>query len=1134
MVLKRTLSIFLAILMIGMTFTAFPITVNAADVDTAGTAEGTVISVGTKEDLTNACDTINASGGTYTISLINDIIGGQVEIKNKDAVVTVIGNGKTISATQSAVYVSEGAQVTLGDGNSKLTLTSEDNNDTPGIVHVLKNSSCTMKNQVTLRDHDGQNYLGGGVTVDGGTFVMDGGTITNCSIAGTKQDDNGGSVCYGGGVAVFNSGTFTMNNGTISECKAKTNFPVQDYSRQYAAMGGGVFVSADSTFTMNNGTISKCEATNLGGGVAVVSHNKSANGQLTSKAEINGGIISGNEALGGAGVFASGFVYAYAIPIATGAEVNGIASTGYSNATNALLGAAPSDPGLYIEGGTITDNKATGTYSNDDDLFAKGIGGGVLVYGVGTPVQIHNAVISSNHADHGAGVASFYFWTNADIDGCTITGNIAKGNGGGVYLANKITKKDDNTYYLPKATIKDTTITGNSSGDRGAGVYYIADTELHISGRDVIQNNTFNRTSNNLNVLIGKKSTTGSQEELLPVYVDGDLSGSQIGLSDPRLWDDNMSDIEAPDNGAAELLTSGYKEHNPEVHPNKYFTSDHETWIVERTEKTTTTTTDTSSKIHRQYTVKRYPIKDGTYPYCYAGHNNQYVITKIQNPSVTEISSFNDIITELRYRLESSNNYTVNDRSYPSAGSTYITYTPKASNTPLSSILLKKGPSERYVTIQYSPNKDTNRPPTLPPSATLRTYGGSVTYQASPTLQNNYANKGELVLQITNGNDSYLNNSTYFSFSEESTEEPIDIEYVNANPPGNVLYEYNEYGDVTAKYVIEDVGDYEEIQAQITVETGTDDEVRLVRKKPDYHINNTEIDDHYNNNDIFTSYVEAATKEIKVGETIDEFYTVPEVVPTATNSCPYIFKGWYYDQENDNDSHPVKFGTDKYAKDIYAHWIKVENVAKDENDPSILPGGETTYGGFDLAGVQIRKEMRDYNFDDKPKMPGGMRFITSLNMDVVNEINKIKPNNIEYGYVAATHEGWINYHKDHEKLQYVSESANGIDTSSSNATDENYFGFAHNVNCTSRQTNKNGIVRLDHQNFGNYLLYSFVVTYEGDDAARKDTNVLARPYIHYTDANGLERVAYSEYTGASNVLGGCYTNYNTVAAMAGN
>lgn len=252
----------------------------------------------------------------------------------------------------------------------------------------------------------------------------------------------------------------------------------------------------------------------------------------------------------------------------------------------------------------------------------------------------------------------------------------------------------------------------------------------------------------------------------------------------------------------------------------------------------------------------------------------------------------------------------------------------------------------------------------------------------------------------------------------------------------------------------------------------------------------------------------------------------------------YIFKGWYLDKDNDDDDSPISFDTIyTQSTDIYAHWIKVENVAKDENDPSILPGGETTYGGFDLAGVQIRKKMLDHNFEEVT--PGGMRFITSLNMDVVNEINKIKPNNIEYGYVAATHKGWIDYHCDgvahgsDEKLKYVSETANGIDTSSAKATNENYFGFAKNVNCTSKVTNsKNGVVRRDHQIFDKYLLYSLVITYE-EEGSDQGKDVLARPYIRYTDANGLERVAYSEYTG-TNVLGGCYTNYNRVADMAGN
>ena len=57
-----------------------------------------------------------------------------------------------------------------------------------------------------------------------------------------------------------------------------------------------------------------------------------------------------------------------------------------------------------------------------------------------------------------------------------------------------------------------------------------------------------------------------------------------------------------------------------------------------------------------------------------------------------------------------------------------------------------------------------------------------------------------------------------------------------------------------------------------------------------------------------------------------------------------------------------------------------------------------------------------------------------------------------------------------------------------------------------------------------------MITYEGENPDY-GKDVLARPYIKYTDANGLERVAYSEYRGQSNTLGGCYTNYTAVLAM---
>ena len=205
--------------------------------------------------------------------------------------------------------------------------------------------------------------------------------------------------------------------------------------------------------------------------------------------------------------------------------------------------------------------------NNADDM-----GGGVFAIGLKDPkkVQIKNAAIKDNTAIKGAGIMNYSYWTNLDIDGCTISGNKATSNGGGVCAINN---KDNGA----KTIIKNTTISGNISGDRGAGIYYDGDSELHISGKDIVQNNTYNGVLNNLNVFDKDK----------PVYVDGDLTGSQIGLSDPMLWDDGKEDI-AADAVSCDYLTNGYKANNDTIIPYNAFTSDHESWVVDYGEKLST------------------------------------------------------------------------------------------------------------------------------------------------------------------------------------------------------------------------------------------------------------------------------------------------------------------------------------------------------------------------------------------------------------------------------------------------------------------------------------------------------------------------------------------------------------------
>ena len=109
-----------------------------------------------------------------------------------------------------SISVQSGAQLSLGvaDGSDALKISggNEQSNDVPGLLHI--EGTCNMHPGVTIADRKGDNYFGGGVTVQGGTFHMYGGTIDNCGITG-------GSICYGGGVAVIYGGAFTMDGGEI-------------------------------------------------------------------------------------------------------------------------------------------------------------------------------------------------------------------------------------------------------------------------------------------------------------------------------------------------------------------------------------------------------------------------------------------------------------------------------------------------------------------------------------------------------------------------------------------------------------------------------------------------------------------------------------------------------------------------------------------------------------------------------------------------------------------------------------------------------------------------------------------------------------------------------------------------------
>lgn len=407
----------------------------------ASAAESNVIRVSNQKEFEEAIARVNKdSDSEYTIELTADFSVNGFSI-NSSRKATILGNGHTLTmGVGGSVSVSKGAELTLGatDGNVLNIRSAEGtSNDAPGMLNI--EGTCNMYSGVTLSGREGNNYFGGGVTVSGGTFHMYGGTIEKCGI-------KGGSVCYGGGVAVVYGGQFIMDSGTIKDCYAESDYIV-DWAPNtcFTAMGGGVFVSGGSYFRMNGGSISNNRATNMGGGVAVaISYDEIANsgsyGTLKSSAEILGGKVEENKAKKGAGLFASGYYYAFAAAICADTPAAG----------------ATKNPGLHIKNAQIQDNTAD---------TADGMGGGVLVSMLKSPAtaSIENTIVKGNKAATGAGIASYGYYTNMNIKGCTITENTANKYGGGFAA-------EDNKSG-GKTTFTDTILCNNIADKAGSDVY---------------------------------------------------------------------------------------------------------------------------------------------------------------------------------------------------------------------------------------------------------------------------------------------------------------------------------------------------------------------------------------------------------------------------------------------------------------------------------------------------------------------------------------------------------------------------------------------------------------------------------------------------------------------------------------
>lgn len=289
--------------------------------------------------------------------------------------------------------------------------------------------------------------------------------------------------------------------------------------------------------------------------------------------------------------------------------------------------------------------------------------------------------------------------------------------------------------------------------------------------------------------------------------------------------------------------------------------------------------------------------------------------------------------------------------------------------------------------------------------------------------------------------------------------------------------------------------------------------------------------DAYTGEDAIRTYYSAAAGSVEgcynltQDGKVEAFYEIPELEYLTHNG--YIFKGWYLDA--DSDARPISW-EDTYtgSVDVYAQWICVEDVAKEEDGKET---GSQQYPGFDLIGAQIRPDVvdNDDHYQGGSITTGtqysGLRFVTVLSEDVyrqINGLNSLNGSGAEYGFAVAKSNTAAKYAGDTQgyTLQYKGANVNGVNTTTT-------YKYVNNMVCS-------GV--LDHYNGEAYRLYTAVITYKGVEgdalAAAQATPFVARSYIRYYDANGLLRTYYNNYTGTS-YYNGCSTSYTDVAERMG-
>lgn len=321
---------------------------------------------------------------------------------------------------------------------------------------IIVNSSQIVENTVIS---NGQNAFGGGI--DGNLSQV---TLINTLIARNRV--TGASMFTSGGGLSCNQCHLTVKESVIS------NNSVQGGKGKYSAGGGisvfGSTVSIDDSHLQGNTVESSTTMGNsFAAGGAIYSQNLPlANKVVTATVAITNSILSNNTVTGNTQIRGGGIA-------ALSGSVT-LSRTGISHNTVASQQEVAGGGGMFISGGTltVTDSIVSGNGATAPAAHSGALGGGIFTAGA---LLLQRTTISLNTVNSRQGIAGgggIYADDRArsanarlQLANCTLADNQAqgpKGLGGGLSL-----------YLVPinRSSMDFCTIAGNVASSQGGGIY---------------------------------------------------------------------------------------------------------------------------------------------------------------------------------------------------------------------------------------------------------------------------------------------------------------------------------------------------------------------------------------------------------------------------------------------------------------------------------------------------------------------------------------------------------------------------------------------------------------------------------------------------------------------------------------